>query len=88
MPTEIFALTPEQLEISPGVGAFAVFFVLAIAIVLLVLNMSKHLRKVDRHRIEQEMRAEYAEKRRREAGEEGQSGPDDDGPTSPAAGPH
>lgn len=53
------ALTPEQLEISPGVGAFTAFFVLAIAMVLLVLNMSKHLRKVDRHRIEAEVRAEF-----------------------------
>lgn len=56
--TVLLALTPEQLEISPGVGAFTVFFVLAIAVALLVMNMSKHLRRVDRHRIEAEVRAE------------------------------
>lgn len=65
---EILALTPEQLEVSPGVGAFTVFFVLAIAMVLLVLNMSKHLRRVDRHRIEAEVRAEFeAEQAQRKA---------------------
>lgn len=59
MTTEILALTPEQLEVSPGVGAFTTFFVLAVAMALLVLNMSKHLRKVDRYRIEEEVRAEF-----------------------------
>jgi len=68
---DVLALTPEQLEISPGVGAFTTFFVLAVAMALLVWNMSKHLRKVDRHRIEAEVRAEVErEQRERAEGEE------------------
>lgn len=64
---KVLALTPEQLEISPGAGAFGVFFVLAIAMVLLVMNMSKHLRKVDRYRVEAEVRKEFEEEQAREA---------------------
>lgn len=67
--TNVLALTPEQLAVSPGAGAFAVFFVLAVAMVLLVMNMSKHLRKVDRHRIEEEVRAEFEAEQAREAEE-------------------
>src|SRR5690625_1060095 len=66
---DVLALTPEQLAISPGAGAFAVFFVLAVAMVLLVMNMSKHLRKVDRYRIEEEVRAEFEAEQAREAEE-------------------
>ncbi len=68
---DVLALTPEQLAVSPGAGAFAVFFVLAVAMVLLVMNMSKHLRKVDRHRIEEEVRAEFEAEQAREAEEAG-----------------
>jgi len=67
--TNVLALTPEQLAVSPGAGAFAVFFVLAVAMVLLVMNMSRHLRKVDRHRIEEEVRAEFEAEQAREAEE-------------------
>lgn len=63
MQAEILARTPEQLAISPGVGAFLTVFILGIAMILLVLNMSKHLRRVDRHRIEAEMRAEFKAER-------------------------
>lgn len=73
------ALTPEQLEISPGAGAFGVFFVLAIAMVLLVMNMSKHLRNVDRYRIEAEVRKEFEEEQAREAEQAAQDSADDDG---------
>lgn len=70
------ALTPEQLEISPGVGAFTVFFVLAIAVVLLVMNMSKHLRRVDRHRIEAEVRKEVEAQMQAEDEQDQQANPD------------
>ncbi len=87
MMADVLALTPEQLEISPGVGAFTAFFVLAIAMVLLVLNMSKHLRRVDRHRIEAEVRAEFEEeqaaKRRESEGPDGE----DEGRTGTEAAP-
>lgn len=78
------AMTPERLAISPGIEGFVVFFVLAIAIVLLVLNMSKHLRRVDRHRIEQEMRAEFEaeQEQKRAAAEAGGSA------ASPGSRPH
>lgn len=92
----ILALTPEQLEVSPGAGAFTIFFVLAIAVVLLVFNMSKHLRTVDRYRIEEEMRAELkAERAAQElergdasdpdppSGEPGDDEPGDGGPGDP-----
>lgn len=84
---DLLALTPEQLAVSPGAGAFFIFFILAIAIVLLVMNMSKHLRKVDRHRIEAEVRAELAAERAaaEEAAQE-ESAPEDsvgEGPGGP-----
>src|SRR5690625_3710423 len=50
--TNVLALTPEQLAVSPGAGAFAVFFVLAASMVLLVMDVLNHLRHVDRSRIE------------------------------------
>lgn len=86
MVTEILALTPEQLAVSPGAGAFAIFFVLAVALVLLALNMSKHLRKVDRHRIEEEVRAEMAAKEaaleENESAETGEGGQEPENPTA------
>lgn len=57
--SSIHALTPDELDVAPGIGAFTMFFILGIALALLVWNMSKHLRKVDRHRIEAEVRAEF-----------------------------
>lgn len=45
-----------DLKISPGIGAFVVFFVLAVALVLLILSMNRHMRKVQLRRREDEAR--------------------------------
>jgi hypothetical protein len=38
---------PDDATVTPGIEGFLTFFALAIIVVLLVLSMSKHLRRVD-----------------------------------------
>jgi flagellar biosynthesis/type III secretory pathway M-ring protein FliF/YscJ len=48
--------TPDAATVTPGIGGFLTFFVLAVVVVLLVLNMSKHLRRIDARAAEDEAR--------------------------------
>lgn len=85
MRAQILAMTPEQLAISPGIGAFVTVFVLAVALVFLAFSMSKHLRRVDRHRIEAEMRAEFEAERAAAQEAEAESGATAENPDAHAA---
>ncbi len=58
---------PDPLTVTPGVGGFLVFGLLALIVILLVLNMSKHLRRIDARAAQQE--ADEAERRAAEQGE-------------------
>lgn len=48
--------TPDAATVTPGIGGFLTFFILAVVVVLLVLNMSKHLRRIDARAAEDEAR--------------------------------
>lgn len=38
---------PDPVTVTPGLAGFLTFAALAVVVILLVLNMSKHLRRVD-----------------------------------------
>lgn len=51
----IFADTaPDAATVTPGIAGFLTFFALAVIVVLLVLNMSKHLRRIDARAAQEE----------------------------------
>lgn len=60
------ATSESSVEIGPGIGAFIVFMILAVALVLLMFNMSRHMRRIQLRKTEDEARAQLA---RRAAGE-------------------
>lgn len=60
--------TPDAATVTPGIGGFLTFFILAVVVVLLVLNMSKHLRRIDARAAQDEAR-EAAERAARSEGE-------------------
>ncbi|HYI44096.1 MAG TPA: hypothetical protein VE174_01365 [Actinomycetota bacterium] len=72
--------TPDAATVTPGIGGFLTFFILAVVVVLLVLNMSKHLRRIDARAAEDEARE--AAEREREPGSEAGATSD----TEPGAG--
>ncbi|MPV48726.1 MULTISPECIES: hypothetical protein [unclassified Pseudactinotalea] len=69
------------IEVSPGIGAFIAFMVLAVAFVFLMLSMNRHMRKIQLRKAEDEARAELARE-----GEGGDDVPPVDPDGSPAGG--
>lgn len=45
---------PDAASVTPGIAGFLTFFALAVIVVLLVLNMSKHLRRIDARAAQEE----------------------------------
>lgn len=74
--------TPDAATVTPGIAGFLTFFALAVIVVLLVLNMSKHLRRIDARAAQQEAEEAAA---REAAGREAES--DDDADGGPAESP-
>ncbi|GAB2606853.1 hypothetical protein [Pseudactinotalea suaedae] len=58
---------PDDATVTPGIEGFLTFFVLAIVVVLLVLSMSKHLRRVDLRAAQEE--ADEADRLAAESGD-------------------
>lgn len=84
---------PADATVTPGLEGFLTFFALAVIVVLLVLNMSKHLRRIDARAAQQEAEESAA----RAAAQEGvdaenpeaadAAGPDRPSPAEPGAPP-
>lgn len=68
---------PDDVTVTPGLEGFLTFFALAIIVVLLVLSMSKHLRRVDTRAAQEE--ADEADRLAAEASEIEKSDNSDDG---------
>ncbi|MGW2093140.1 hypothetical protein [Promicromonospora sukumoe] len=79
----------ETWEVSPGLIGFLVTFALAVACVLLFLNMSKHLRRAGHNARQEGLPVPEAKvirfSRPGEEGTEGEDGPE--GGTTPTSGP-
>lgn len=78
---------PDDATVTPGIEGFAVFALLAVIVLLLVLSMSRHLRKVDTHAAQLE--ADEADRRAAEEDAAGTAGaaaaPDGTSATEPPA---
>lgn len=73
---------PDDATVTPGLEGFLTFFALAIIVVLLVLSMSKHLRRVDTRAAEEA--ADEADRRAADAEPEKSDDSDDDDAASGA----
>lgn len=51
---------PDDATVTPGIEGFMVFALLAVIVLLLVLSMSKHLRRIDKRAAEEAADAEDA----------------------------
>ena len=72
---------PDDATVTPGIEGFLTFFVLAIIVVLLVLSMSKHLRRVDLRAAQEE--ADEADRRAAESAAENPGAEHPDGAGAP-----
>lgn len=51
---------PEPAAVTPGMAGFVVAFLMALALIVLIRSMSKHLRRVEARTAEDKARAEIA----------------------------
>jgi large-conductance mechanosensitive channel len=72
-------MNPESVDVTAGLGGFLAFFLLAVALYLLMRNMNARLRRLS-YREEQEAKAAAEEPPRHEPGSSGPKGGLSDGP--------